>query len=101
VTTRSDLSQVYGRSDRIVARRVAGEFILVPLVGRGADLDSIFHLNAVGAFVWERLDGRRSGTEIVASMVERFEVDAATAAEDYRRFIEELRSIGAVAESKP
>ncbi len=101
MTTGNGLDQVYGRSDRIVARRVAGEFILVPLVGRGADLDSIFHLNAVGAFVWERLDGRRSGADIVASMVERFEVDTATAEKDYVRFIEELRSIGALAGSGP
>jgi hypothetical protein len=96
---RIGLDRVYGRSDRIVARRVADEFILVPLVGRGADLDSIFNLNAVGAFVWEQLDGRRSGSDIVAAMVERFDVDPPTAEADYGRFIDELRSIGAVTEA--
>jgi hypothetical protein len=95
---RSGLDRVFARSERVVGRRVAGEFILVPLVGRGADLDSIFNLNRVGAFVWERLDGSVCGAEIVARMVEHFEIDEPAAASDYGQFIDQLQAIGAVAE---
>jgi hypothetical protein len=92
----SGLETAYARAERMVGRRVAGEYVLVPLVGRGADLDSIYSLNRVGAFVWERLDGRAKGSEIIAAIVERFAVDRAAARRDYGRFIAELRSIGAV-----
>ena len=90
------LAATFGRSERMVGRRIAGEYILVPLVGRGADIDSIFNLNRVGAFVWEQLDGRTNGSAIIDGLVERFAVDRETAEADYVGFIEQLRSMGAV-----
>ncbi len=90
------LGDVFERSDRIVGRRLADEYILVPIVSRGADVDSIFNLNRVGALIWERLDGRTSGQAVVDAIVERFDVDARKAAEDYAEFIEKLVAIEAV-----
>jgi len=90
------LGDVFERSDRIVGRRLADEYILVPIVSRGADVDSIFNLNRVGALIWERLDGRTSGDAVVEAIVERFEVDAKHAAGDYAAFIEKLVAIEAV-----
>jgi hypothetical protein len=90
------LVDVFERSDRIVGRRLADEYILVPLVSRGADVDSIFNLNRVGALIWERLDGRTSGEAVVEAIIERFEVDAKRAASDYAEFIEKLVAIEAV-----
>src|SRR5204863_354692 len=39
------LGDAYARGARIVGRRIAGEYVLVPLVTHGADLDAIFNLN--------------------------------------------------------
>jgi hypothetical protein len=80
----------------MVGRRVADEFILVPLVGRGADVDSILNLNRVGAFIWETIDGRRDGAEVVAALVERFEVERDRAVFDYLDFVEKLLSLHAL-----
>jgi methyltransferase-like protein len=80
----------------VVGRRIGDEFVLVPLAGRGADIDSILNLNRVGTFIWEQLDGRRTGGEIVDALVERFEVERPRAAEDYRDFLARLRGLGAV-----
>lgn len=91
------LGQALARSDRMVGRRIAGEYVLVPLVGRGADIDAIFNLNRVGAFIWERLDGKTGGSAIVEALMEHFTVDRETAEADYLRFAEQLKSIGAVA----
>ena len=90
------LADVFERSDRIVGRRLADEYILVPIVSRGADVDSIFNLNRVGALIWERLDGRTSGQAVVEAIVERFEVDTAQAAEDYAEFVAKLLAIEAI-----
>jgi hypothetical protein len=83
----------------MVGRKVAGEYILVPIVGRGVDLDAIFNLNGVGAFIWECLDGKTAGAVIVRALAERYDVDEARAVEDYRGFIEKLQSIQAVTEA--
>lgn len=90
------LSRVFARAERMVGRKVAGEYILVPIVGRGADVDAIFNLNGVGAFIWERLDGKADGETIVRALVERYEVDDAQAANDYRDFMNKLQTIQAV-----
>jgi hypothetical protein len=96
MTEEPSLDHVFGRSDRMVARRIADEFVLVPIVGHGAQVDSIYNLNRVGAFVWEQLDGRRTGVQIVELLMARFDVDRAAAEEDYRVFVAKLLSIGAV-----
>ena len=93
---RTSLDQVLARSERMVGRRIAGEYVLVPLAGRGADIDAIFNLNRVGAFIWERLDGRTVGSAVVEALLEHFTVDRETAEADYLRFIQQLKSIDAV-----
>jgi len=90
------LTDVFARSERIVGRRIAGEYVLVPLVGRGADADFIYTLNRVAAAIWEALDGKASGTEVVRNVVDRYEVTEAEAAADYLALMETLESIEAV-----
>ena len=90
------LDDVFLRSERMVGRRIAGEYVLVPVMGRGADADSIYNFNRVGSFVWEHLDGRRDGAAIAALMTDRFEVDRERAEKDYLEFLGQLLSIQAV-----
>jgi len=92
----ASLGGVFARSDRMVGRRIAGEFVLVPIVGHGAQVDAIYNLNRVGAFAWEQLDGSRSGERIVEALVAHFAVDRPTAEADYRVFLSKLLAIHAV-----
>jgi hypothetical protein len=87
---------VFARSSRIVGRRIAGEYVLVPLVTHGADLDAIYNLNAVAAFIWERLDGRTSGARIVEALLESFEVERGQAEADYLELVTRLGELGAI-----
>jgi hypothetical protein len=90
------LEHRYARSERMIGRDVGGEFILVPLAGRGADLDSVFNLNGVATFIWQNLDGRNTGRQVVDAVVERFEVERAQASEDYLTLLGQLLEINAV-----
>jgi Coenzyme PQQ synthesis protein D (PqqD) len=80
----------------MVGRRIGSEYVLVPLAERGADLDSILNLNTVAAFVWELLDGVKCGSDVVAAVVERFEVERPRAERDYLELVETLVAVGAV-----
>jgi hypothetical protein len=90
------LEDVFARSDRMIGRKVADDFLLVPIVGRGADADGIFDLNRMGAFIWEQFDGCRDGHRIVRTIAERFDVDHARAEGDYLEFVGKLLSVGAL-----
>jgi hypothetical protein len=94
--TAPQLSDVFIRSERIVGRRIAGEYVLVPLVGRGTDADFIYTLNRVAAAIWEALDGKTSGADVVRHVVDRYEVTEADAAADYLDLVETLESIEAI-----
>lgn len=90
------LATAFRRAEGIVGRRIGGEYVLVPIVGRGADVEAIFHLNGLGAFIWERLDGRTTGEAIVGAVAEHYDVERARAARDYCEFLGKLESVGAV-----
>jgi hypothetical protein len=92
------LGEAWARSPHMVGRRIGDEYVLVPLAGRGADLDSILNLNRVAAFVWERLDGEASGRDVVEAVLERFDVERAQAEQDYLELIDTLVEVGAVRE---
>ena len=90
------LDAVYAPSTHVVGRRIGDEFVLVPLAGRGADIEDILNLNKVGAFIWEHIDGARNGASVVDALVEHFDVARPEAETDYLDFLTTLRSLKAV-----
>ena len=94
--SRPRLDETWARSERMVGRRIGDEYVLVPLAGRGADLDSILNLNHVAAFVWEQLDGTRTGSAVVDAVVERFDVERERAEADTLELLETLLELKAV-----
>jgi hypothetical protein len=94
--SRRRADEAWARSGRMVGRRIGEEYVLVPLAGRGADLDSILNLNRVAAFVWERLDGERTVATIVDEVVERFDVERPRAERDTLDLVETLLALGAI-----
>ena len=75
---------------------VAGEHILVPLASRGADLDSIYNLNSTGTFIWEKIDGERTGSEIASLLAADFQVSQEQAQDDCREFLSQLLEVRAI-----
>jgi hypothetical protein len=90
------LDAAYQRSSRIVSRRIGNESVLVPIAGNVAEVDSLYTLNRVGAFLWERFDGRTDGHTLVAAVVSQFEVEREQAEADYLGFVGQLLEIGAM-----
>jgi hypothetical protein len=99
--SRPRLEEIWTRSERMVGRRIGDEYVLVPLAGRGADLDSILNLNRVAAFVWEMLDGTRKGTRVVDAVVERFDVERTRAEADYLELLDTLLELRAIVLAGP
>jgi len=68
-------NNVYARSDKVIRRDVGGETVLVPVAASGAaDLEYLYRMNAVGAAVWDLLNGRRTITEIAAQIRAAFDM---------------------------
>jgi hypothetical protein len=80
----------YKRDETVVTREIVGETILVPIRGKLADMQRIFTLNDVGAYIWAGLDGERSLGEICEDLQSDFDVEREQAERDVSDFISEL-----------
>lgn len=87
----------YARTRGVIARRIAGETILVPVTRRAQDM-GLFTLNEVGSFVWERLDGTRGPAALAREVTDAFDVDGATARRDVDAFVALLVGAGCAGE---
>jgi hypothetical protein len=84
-----------------VTRSIAGETIIVPVRGQVGDLEAIYTVNEVGAFIWELIGHGVSIHQIVEAVSNEFEVMPEDAEKDVRQFIGLLEAAGIVEPSDP
>jgi len=78
----------------LMKREVAGENFLVP-VGKAVYTDNgLFALTELGAFLWDRLEAADSVEDLVAAVVEEYEVEAEVARADIQEFLGKLEKMG-------
>ena len=87
------LDRCYQKSPDIVSRKIADEYILVPIRHNVGDLESIYTLNEVAARIWELIDGKRNMGEIRDMIVEEFEVSPEEAEKDLSELLQKLEKI--------
>ena len=90
------LDKVYSKSDSIVFRKIADEFILVPIRQNVGDLESIYTLNETGARIWELIDGKIKVREIKEKLIEEFEVTPEEVEKDIVEHLMQLEGIKAI-----
>jgi len=86
----SSADTVPRKSENVVFRKVAGEYILVPLVASAADVESIFNLNETGAAIWDKVDGKKSIKDIVVEIQGEYEVEDNQLERDVISFVDEM-----------
>ncbi len=78
----------------MVMREVMGDYVLVP-IGEGAQaLNGLVTVNAVGAFLWERLADAPDADALVDALTATYDVERARAAADVEAFLQKLRDTG-------
>ena len=88
----------YQRHEDFIYRKIVEEMILVPVKQNVAEMEAVFTLNEVGAFLWEQLGQPRSLSELHNAVLNEFEADPASVLEDIEAFLKEAETFGAVKE---
>ncbi len=91
-----DFCVSFRKKGTFVTRSIAGETLVVPVRGQVGDLDAIYRLNDVAAFIWEQCDGRKSVTQVVEAVGGEFEVAPDRAEKDTSEFIAALEAAGMI-----
>lgn len=77
-----------------ILREIADEYILIPVGETALDLNGIISLNPVSAEIWKDVQSGKSREEMLANLLEHFEVTEEVAKQDLDEFLQQLQSAG-------
>jgi hypothetical protein len=90
------LDQKIERNPNFIFRMILDEAILVPIRKEIADLNALYTLNEVGAFVWQQLDQPQTLGEIQTNLLAEYEADPDTTVKDLQSYISDMLGIDAL-----
>ncbi|HOQ07044.1 MAG TPA: PqqD family protein [Clostridiales bacterium] len=75
-------------------RKLAGQWVVVPIGQNAADFSCILMLSESGARLWERLSEGADDEGLVKVLLDTYDIDEETARNDVREFIENVEKQG-------
>ena len=84
------LKSILSHSKSIVTRKTGNEYILVPITDNIADMNCVYTLNETGAYIWDKIDGKRNVEEIIAALTDEYDIDTQNAEKDVYSLIENM-----------
>lgn len=84
------LKSILSHSPSVVTRKTGNEYVLVPITNNIADMNSVYTLNETGAFIWEKINGKRNVEEIIGALTEEYDIDNETAKADVFSFVDNM-----------
>ena len=77
-----------------VVRKIANQYMAVPVGARAKELHGMIGLNETAAFLWELLKEERTEEELAALVYEEYEISEKEALEAVQRFGKSLQEEG-------
>ncbi|MGN0334455.1 MAG: PqqD family protein [Lachnospiraceae bacterium] len=73
-----------------ILREIVGEYVIIPTGKTVLSFNGLISVNEVGAFLWNMLQKDVTVDELVAGVLEEYDVDEETAREDIQAFLDVL-----------
>ena len=86
------------RNPDFLLRQVAGKQVIVPVGKAVSTFPGMITVNETGAFIWEQLAQEQTLDALVQTVTDEYAVGQEKAVQDVQRFLEKLRSTGALLE---
>ena len=80
--------------DGFVVRKIANQYMAVPVGARSKELHGMIGLNETAAFLWELLKEERTEEELADLLYKEYEVSEEKALETVQRFCKSLQEEG-------
>ena len=84
------------RNPATVSREIAGETIVVPICAGVGDMEAVYTFNGIGGQLWRLLAEQRAPGDLIAWVLQNFDVRPDVAARDVENFLADLEEIGLV-----
>lgn len=76
--------------DGFMLREVAGSYVVVPMGKEAANFNGMITLNEMGAFLWKHLEKDSTREELLAAVLEEYDVTEERALAGIDRFLEKI-----------
>ena len=86
----------YQRNPDFIYREIVDEAVLVPIHQDVADMDCVYTLNELGAFIWGLLEQPQSLETLKTAIMDHYQVDSEIVLADLQQFLDEMVSINAL-----
>jgi len=87
-----DPKELFARKSAFAARKVGDELVLVPVKGSVADMEEMFTLNDVGAFIYEQLAEDSTVDVLEQAIMNEFDANRDEVRADLEDFLGHLGS---------
>ncbi len=85
--------------DGFVVRKIANQFMAVPIGARAKELHGMIGLNETAAFLWELLEEERTVEELASLLYNEYDISEEKALETVNRFGALLEKEGVLADA--
>ena len=87
----SNNKKIYKKNQKLTAKKIENEFVLIPVKKDAVDMDVIYNLNnEVSVRIWELIDGKCSVKEIKEIILKEFNVKKEILEKDVDDFLSNL-----------
>jgi methyltransferase-like protein len=87
------LKDVLIKKEDFVARKIDSEYLIVPIKNNIAEMDRVYNLNEVGAFIFEKIDGNNNVEDIIRAVIEQFDIEYEVAEKDVIEYLLEINNL--------
>jgi hypothetical protein len=81
-----------------ILREIAGSPVIIPVGERVIEFKGMMMPNETGAFIWRKLASETTYEQLLAAVLEEYDVDEKTAKADLDEFLEDARKCGVIEE---
>jgi hypothetical protein len=84
------------KNKNIVSRVIGDETVLLPIYKSSDEIDCIYTLNKAAAWIWEKIDGRRSIAALKEEVSRAFDVTPQKRDSLMKELLKDLKEINAI-----
>jgi hypothetical protein len=84
------------RNTKVVSRQIQEKTLVVPIRNAAGDPNSTYSFNALGAEIWSLLEKEATVDDVVAWVVDQYEVTPERAQQDVEEFLNHLSEAGLI-----
>lgn len=88
------VGEKFKASEDMLLRKIAGEYILIPVGPLAIKVHGMITLSESGQFLWEKLQNECDLQELTDVLLGEYEIDRRTAEEDVKEFLDKLDQVG-------